>query len=110
VGIKKQKISEVFLLELGYDAHPARQQYMNYFKIGDEPLYFFFTPLVDSVTIPVNDNLGIFYDATVSPMGTPSYNVITVAKRDLKAGICWIVPAFYVLWLIKADQVVIRSI
>lgn len=73
---------------LGYNDHPIKQQYMNYFKMGDGPLYLFYAPyhlphlqLADTVARAV-----LFNDATVTPVGRPMTDVITMAKRDLKAG------------------------
>jgi predicted homoserine dehydrogenase-like protein len=73
---------------LGYNDHPTKQQYMRYFKMGDGPLYAFYTPyhlphlqIVTTVARAV-----LFHDATVAPQGRPICEVLTVAKRDLKAG------------------------
>jgi len=65
-----------------------KQQYMNYFKMGDGPFYVFYTPyhlphvqIVDTVA-----RAGLFGDATVAPIGAPVCDVLTVAKKDLAAG------------------------
>lgn len=72
---------------VGYNEHPILQQYMNYFKMGDGPLYLFYTPyhlphLQLSLTVA---RAVLFRDATIAPIGASVCDVITVAKRDLKA-------------------------
>jgi len=73
---------------LGYNDHPIKKQYMNYFKMGDGPLYLFYTPfhlphlqIASTVARAV-----LFGDATVAPVGAPKTDVLTMAKRDLKKG------------------------
>lgn len=73
---------------LGYNEHPIQQQYLNYYKMGDGPLYVFYTPYhLCHFEAPLTvARAAIFRDATVTPMAGPVCDVITVAKRDLKAG------------------------
>ena len=73
---------------LAYTENPIKQQYMNYFKMGDGPLYVFYTPyhlphvqIVDTVA-----RAGLFGDATVAPIGGPVCEVLTVAKKELSIG------------------------
>src|SRR5712671_3414708 len=33
---------------VGYNDHPVKRKYMSYFKMGDGPLYVFYTPLPSS--------------------------------------------------------------
>ena len=73
---------------VGYNEHPILQKYMSYFKMGDGPLYLFYTPyhlphLQLCLTVA---RAVLFRDATIAPMGPPVCDVITVAKRDLQAG------------------------
>jgi len=73
---------------LGYNDHPTKRQYMNYFKMGDGPLYAFYTPyhlphLQIATTVA---RAVLFHDPTVAPRGGPVCDVLTIAKRDLKAG------------------------
>lgn len=73
---------------VGYNENPVKQEYMRYFKMGDGPLYVFYTPyhlpqLQSAVTI---GRAALFGDAAVSPAGPPMCDVVTIAKRDLKAG------------------------
>jgi predicted homoserine dehydrogenase-like protein len=73
---------------VGYDAHPARQQYLNYFKMGDGPLYVFYTPFhLPHLQLPLSvARAALYEDATVAPLGPPCCDVLSVAKQDLKAG------------------------
>jgi len=73
---------------LGYDEHPIKQQYAKYFKMGEGPLYVFYTPYhLPHLEVPLTVARAVlFQDAAVSPMGGPVCDVITAAKRDLQAG------------------------
>jgi predicted homoserine dehydrogenase-like protein len=73
---------------LGFNDHPVKRQYMNYFKMGDGPLYVFYTPYhLPHVQIATTVARAVlFHDATVAPLGKPSCDVLTVAKRDLRRG------------------------
>jgi predicted homoserine dehydrogenase-like protein len=73
---------------LGYNDHPVRQSYMRYFKMGDGPLYTFYTPYhLPHLEVPLTVARAVlFHDAATTPAGGPVVDVITMAKRDLKAG------------------------
>lgn len=73
---------------LGYDKNPQRIPYMRYYKLGDGPLYVFYTPYhLASLEVPLTAARGVlFKDAAVAPIGGPVCDVMTVAKRDIKAG------------------------
>lgn len=73
---------------LGYNDNPIKQQYAQYLKMGDGPLYVFYTPyhlphLESPLTVA---RAVLFHDAATAPLGKPVVDVITAAKRDLKAG------------------------
>jgi predicted homoserine dehydrogenase-like protein len=73
---------------LGYNDNPIKQQYAQYLKMGDGPLYVFYTPyhlphLESPITVA---RAVLFHDAATAPLGKPVVDVITAAKRDLKAG------------------------
>ncbi|OGF78033.1 NAD(P)-dependent oxidoreductase, partial [Candidatus Giovannonibacteria bacterium RIFCSPHIGHO2_12_FULL_43_15] len=73
---------------LGYNNHPLTRQYMNMYKMGDGPLYTFYVPYHLS-PIETSASVGqafIFKDATIAPLGGLVAEVVTLAKRDLKAG------------------------
>jgi predicted homoserine dehydrogenase-like protein len=73
---------------LGYNDHPVRQDYMKYFKMGDGPLYAFYTPYhLPHLEVPLTAARAVlFNDAATAPLAGPVVDVITLAKRDLKAG------------------------
>jgi predicted homoserine dehydrogenase-like protein len=73
---------------LGYNDHPIRQHYMQHFKMGDGPLYVFYTPYhLPHLEVPLTVARAVlFKDAAVAPLSGPVCDVITVAKRDLKTG------------------------
>lgn len=68
--------------------HPEKRKLMAYLKMGNGPLYMFYTPyhlppwqVAHSVARAV-----LFNDATITPRGGPVCDTISLAKRDLKAG------------------------
>jgi predicted homoserine dehydrogenase-like protein len=73
---------------IGYSEDPINAQYMNFFKMGDGPFYMFYTPfhLPQVQVISTIARAALFNDATTSPTGKPVCDVVTLAKRDLKAG------------------------
>jgi predicted homoserine dehydrogenase-like protein len=73
---------------LGYNDNPLQQDYLRYYKMGDGPLYVFYTPyhlchLEAPLTVA---RATLFHDAALTPLAGPVCDVITVAKRDLRAG------------------------
>jgi predicted homoserine dehydrogenase-like protein len=61
---------------------------LGYYKLGDGPFYVFYTPY-HLPHIQIASTIGravIHRDPTVTPIGGPICEVVTVAKRDLKAG------------------------
>lgn len=73
---------------LGYSEDPVKAAYLKYLKMGDGPLYTFYTPFhLPQLEIPLTVARAVlFQDATVAPLGGPVCDAITIAKRDLKAG------------------------
>jgi predicted homoserine dehydrogenase-like protein len=73
---------------LGYNEHPIKQPYMKCFKMGDGPLYVFYTPYhLPHLEAPLTVARAVlFQDAAAAPLAGPVCDVITTAKRDLKAG------------------------
>jgi predicted homoserine dehydrogenase-like protein len=71
-----------------YEPDPEKQKEMAYFKMGKGPFFVFYTPyhlpqIQAGATIA---RAALWHDATVAPLGSPVCEVITIAKRDLKAG------------------------
>jgi len=73
---------------LGYNDHLLQQEYMKYYKMGNGPLYVFYTPYhLCHLEVPLTVARAVlFQDATIAPLASPVCEVITAAKRDLKAG------------------------
>ena len=67
---------------------PLKKVQLAYYKLGDGPFYVFYTPF-HLPHIQIASTLGravIHRYATVAPIGGPVCEVVSVAKRDLKAG------------------------
>jgi len=73
---------------LGYNEDKIRQGYMEYFKMGNGPIYVFYVPYhLPHLEVPITAaRAALFKDAAVAPLAGPVCDVITLAKRDLKAG------------------------
>lgn len=71
-----------------YNDHPVQKDYMSYFKMGDGPFYVFYVPYhLPHLEVPLTAARAVlFNDATITPAGPPVSEVITLAKKDLKAG------------------------
>ncbi|MEK7517686.1 MAG: NAD(P)-dependent oxidoreductase [Patescibacteria group bacterium] len=67
---------------------PIRKRYMSVYKMGDGPLYTFYTPYhLSPLEAPLSvARAAIFRDAALSPLGKPVCDVVTLAKRDIKEG------------------------
>jgi predicted homoserine dehydrogenase-like protein len=67
---------------------PKQQHYLNLYKMGDGPLYAFFTPyhLVHFEVPNAIARVVLFRDSVAKPLAGPVVEVCAVAKRDLKAG------------------------
>jgi predicted homoserine dehydrogenase-like protein len=67
---------------------PKQQHYLNLYKMGEGPLYSFFTPyhLVHFEVPNAIARAVLFGDSVAKPLGGPVVEVCAVAKRDLKAG------------------------
>ncbi|MBA4374004.1 MAG: NAD(P)-dependent oxidoreductase [Thermodesulfovibrio sp.] len=73
---------------LGTEDHPAQKHYLNYYKLGEGPLYCFYTPLhLCHFEVPNTIARAVLYhDAAIAPLGAPMVDVVAAAKTDLKAG------------------------
>lgn len=73
---------------VGYNDHPVKKAYMQYFKMGDGPFYMFYTPYhLPHLQLPLSVARAVlFKDATLAPIGGPVCDTGTFAKRDLKCG------------------------
>jgi predicted homoserine dehydrogenase-like protein len=73
---------------LGYNDDPIPRRYMTYHKMGDGPLYAFYTPYhLCNFEVPITAaRAALFHDAAIAPAGGPVCEVMTFAKRELRAG------------------------
>jgi predicted homoserine dehydrogenase-like protein len=73
---------------LAEHADPKQRHYLNLYKMGEGPLYPFWTPyhLVHFETPFSIARVVLFRDELAPPLGGPVVEVCAVAKRDLKAG------------------------
>lgn len=71
-----------------HEESPLKKVQLAYYKLGDGPFYVFYTPFhLPHIQIASTIARAVLHrDATVSPIGGPVCEVVTVAKRDLKAG------------------------
>jgi len=76
------------LYVLAEHADPKQQHYLSLYKMGDGPLYSFFTPYhLVHFEVPASIARAVlFRDSVAKPLGGPIVEVCAVAKRDLKAG------------------------
>ncbi|WP_022835599.1 NAD(P)H-dependent oxidoreductase [Salisaeta longa] len=73
---------------IGYNEDPVRAPYMSYLKMGDGPFHVFYTPYhLPMWEAPLSVARAVdFHDAVIAPQGGPVARVLTLAKRDLRAG------------------------
>lgn len=73
---------------LGTHDHPKQKHYLNLYKLGEGPLYLFYTPYhLCHFEVPLTAARAVlFNDAAITPLGAPLVDVVTTAKIDLKAG------------------------
>jgi predicted homoserine dehydrogenase-like protein len=71
-----------------YEDMPLKQAQLGYVKMGDGPFYVFYTPFhLPHIQMISTIGRAVFHsDATVAPIAGPVCEVITLAKRDMKAG------------------------
>jgi predicted homoserine dehydrogenase-like protein len=67
---------------------PKQQHYLNLYKLGEGPLYSFYTPYhLCHFEVPTTVARAVLFgDATITPLGAPTVEVLTTAKQDLPAG------------------------
>jgi predicted homoserine dehydrogenase-like protein len=71
-----------------HEDSPLKKVQLAYYKLGDGPFYVFYTPF-HLPHIQIASTIGravVLRDPTVAPLAGPVCEVLTVAKRDLKAG------------------------
>ncbi|ADI64865.1 NAD(P)H-dependent oxidoreductase [Trichormus azollae] len=67
---------------------PKQRHYLNLYKLGEGPLYSFYTPYhLCHFEVPLSVARAVlFHDAVLSPIAGPIIDVVATAKIDLKAG------------------------
>lgn len=67
---------------------PKQQHYLNLYKLGEGPLYSFYTPYhLCHFEVPLSvARVVLLRDAVLQPLGGPLVEVVATAKRDLAAG------------------------
>jgi predicted homoserine dehydrogenase-like protein len=67
---------------------PRQRHYLNLYKLGEGPLYSFYTPYhLCHFEVPTTiARAALLGDATIRPIGPPMVEVVTIAKTDLPAG------------------------
>jgi predicted homoserine dehydrogenase-like protein len=73
---------------LGTHKHPRQKHYLNLYKLGEGPLYLFYSPYhLCHFEVPNTIARAVlFHDATLTPLKGPQVEVIAAAKRNLKKG------------------------
>lgn len=73
---------------LGTHDNPLQQHYLALYKLGNGPLYCFYTPFhLCHFEVPNTvARAALFADATLAPLGGPLVEVVATAKKDLLAG------------------------
>lgn len=73
---------------LGTHDHPTQQHYLNLYKLGEGPLYCFYTPYhLCHFEVPLTVARAVlFQDAALTPLGKPYVDVVATAKIGLNAG------------------------
>ena len=73
---------------LGTIEDPRQRHYLNLYKLGEGPLYCFYTPYhLCHFEVPTTIARAVLLgDAALAPTGGPKVEVVTIAKRDLAEG------------------------
>jgi len=71
-----------------HETSELKKAQLSYYRLGDGPFFVFYTPFhLPHIQIPSTIGRAVVHrDATVAPLGGPVCEVLTIAKRDLKAG------------------------
>lgn len=76
----------VFVLAITDD--PKQKHHLNLYKLGEGPLYPFYTPYhLCHFEVPISiARVALFKDPVITPLNGPIVEVIATAKKDLRAG------------------------
>jgi predicted homoserine dehydrogenase-like protein len=73
---------------LGTHDDPKQRHYLNLYKLGEGPLYSFYTPYhLCHFEVPLSVARAVLFgDPVLQPLGAPVVDVVATAKRDLAPG------------------------
>jgi predicted homoserine dehydrogenase-like protein len=73
---------------LGTHDDPVQRQYLSLYKLGDGPVYCFYTPYhLCHFEVPNTVARAVLFgDAAIAPIGPPIVDVVAAAKVDLRTG------------------------
>jgi predicted homoserine dehydrogenase-like protein len=73
---------------LGYQDHPVQQHWLRLYKLGDGPVYTFYTPYhLCHLEVPLTIARAVLFDdAAVTPDAGHVVDVVATAKRTLRSG------------------------
>jgi predicted homoserine dehydrogenase-like protein len=91
-------LTKVYVLAEHRD--PKQRHYLNLYKMGEGPLYPFFTPyhLVHFEVPNAIARVALFRDSIAPPLAGPVVEVCAIAKRDLKKGDVLDGPGMYMTY------------
>jgi predicted homoserine dehydrogenase-like protein len=71
-----------------HEENVRKRTQLAYYKLGDGPFYVFYTPFhLPHIQLPSTIARAVLHhEATVAPLNGPRCEVLTIAKRDLRAG------------------------
>jgi predicted homoserine dehydrogenase-like protein len=71
-----------------HEDSPLKRAQLSYYRLGEGPFFVFYTPFhVPHIQIASTIGRAVIHkDPTVAPLAGPVCEVLTIAKRDLKAG------------------------
>ena len=74
---------------LGTHDHPRQQHYLNLYKMGEGPLYCFYTPWhLCHFEVPITVARAVLFgDAAIAPLNGPLVDVVAAAKVALEPGL-----------------------
>jgi predicted homoserine dehydrogenase-like protein len=73
---------------LGTHDDPRQQHFLNLYKLGEGPLYLFYTPYhLCHFEVPFTCARAVLFDdAAIAPLDEPQVDVVATAKKELKQG------------------------
>jgi predicted homoserine dehydrogenase-like protein len=73
-----------------HEVAPLKRAQLTYYRLGEGPFFVFYTPFhLPYIQIASTiARAAVYKDPTVAPVGGPVCEVVTIAKRNLKAGEC----------------------